>query len=529
MTLLVPGNAAGEHSKIKIEREASSRRAALAARSTKSCRLRRSLALYYITDTVLELRIDPRAKLPVYRQIIDQTHFAINTGALAPGQELPSLRALSERHGIAGNTIVKAFRALADRGLVSSGPRSVYRVRGKSAKAAEAGASRYAARGVSASKSEVHAAIRSLDRGLFPYSFCKITEDYLTLDPEACNVIHSDGSGTKSVLAYLRYRETGDAAVFRGIAQDSIVMNLDDLLCVGAIDHVVCSSTINRNAKRVGADVLSALITGTDEFLARLRQQSVGIHNGGGETADVGDLTPTVVVDSCTTAVMKKSAVVGGEGIGAGLAIVGLSSAGRASYEEVENSGIGSNGLTSARHDLLSSHYRDTYPETFDAQIDPAFVYTGPFRLNDPLPGASMSVGDALLSPTRTYAPVVAALLSAKRSRIKAIIHCSGGGQTKCLRFGRGVHFIKDDLLPVPPIFKVIQRVSKTAWKEMYQVYNMGHRLEIYCVPRDVKLVIEAARSFGVVARQIGRTEPSDAGNRLTLTHGARRLTYRAG
>jgi phosphoribosylformylglycinamidine cyclo-ligase len=305
-------------------------------------------------------------------------------------------------------------------------------------------------------------------------------------------------------------------------------MNLDDLLCVGAVDRIVCSSTINRNAKRVGADVLAALIAGTDEFLTRLRQQGVGIHNGGGETADVGDLTPTVLVDSCTTAVMKKSDVVGGDGIGPGLAIVGLSSAGRSSYEEVENSGIGSNGLTSARHDLLSSHYRDNYPETFDPQIDPALVYTGPFRLSDPLPGSALSVGAALLSPTRTYAPVVAALLSAKRGRIKAIVHCSGGGQTKCLRFGRGVHFIKDALLPIPPIFRAIQRVSKTAWKEMYQVYNMGHRLEIYCSPRDVKAVIEAAHALGIQAQQIGRTEPSDTGNRLTLSHGARRLTYGA-
>ena len=480
---------------------------------------------------MLELRIDPQAKLPVYRQIIDQTHFAINTGVLAPGQELPSLRALSERHGIAVNTIVKAFRALAERGLVSSGPRSVYRVKGRSAQKAPkraAEASRYAARGVSASKREVHTAIQALDRGLFPLSFCKITEDYLTLDPESCNVIHADGSGSKSVLAYLRYRETGDASVFRGIAQDSIVMNLDDLLCVGATDRIVCSSTINRNAKRAGADVLAALIAGTDEFLGRLRRQGVGIHNGGGETADVGDLTPTLVVDSCTTTVMRKSDVVGGDGIPAGLAIVGLASSGRASYEDAENSGIGSNGLTSARHDLLSSHYRDTYPETFDPQIAAELVYTGPFRMAEALPGSSMSVGEALLSPTRSYAPLIAALLGAKRSRIKAIVHCSGGGQTKCLRFGRNVHFIKDAMLPIPPIFNVIQRVSKTAWKEMYQVYNMGHRMEIYCAPRDVKLVVEAARSFGIAAQKIGRTEKSDAGNCLTVSHGARTLRYRA-
>ena len=490
-------------------------------------RLQSPPRLYYGTDTVLELHLDPGAKLPVYRQIIDQTHFAINTGALAPGQELPSLRALSERHGIAVNTIVKAFRALADRGLVSSGPRSVYRVRGRKTRAA-AGASRYAARGVSSSKDEVHSAIRALDRGLYPRAFCKITEDYLTADPEACNIIHADGSGTKSILGYLQYRETGDAKVFRGIAQDSIVMNLDDLLCVGATRRIVCSSTINRNAKRAGAEVLSELILGTEAFLARLRQLGVEIHNGGGETADVGDLTPTLVVDSCTSTVMPKKDVIGGEGISSGLAIVGLSSAGRASYEDAENSGIGSNGLTSARHDLLSSHYRDAYPETFDGQIAPALVYTGPFRLSDRLPGSAQSVGEALLSPTRTYAPLIAALLGAKRSRIKAIVHCSGGGQTKCVRFGRDVHFIKDELLPIPAIFATIQRVSKTPWKEMYQVYNMGHRMEIYCAPRDVKFVIDAAKSFGIDARKIGRTEKSDSGNRLTLSHGGRRLSYGA-
>jgi phosphoribosylformylglycinamidine cyclo-ligase len=479
---------------------------------------------------VFEFKIDARAKVPVYRQLIDQAHFAINTGVLAPGQRLPSLRAISNAHGVAVNTIVKAFKALEERGLISAGPRSGYHVCASSATAvrvAEAGASRYQARGVSATKQEVHAAIEKLDPGLFPLAFCKITEDYLTGDPDLCNVIHADGSGSKSLLAYLHYRETGDARVFRGIAQDSIVMNLDDLACVGATGRILCSSTINRNAKRIGANVLAELISGTDEFLAQLRAQGVGVHNGGGETADVGDLTPTVVVDSCTAAVMRKADVIAGEGIKAGLSIVGLSSTGQARYEDRENSGIGSNGLTSARHDLLGSHYRKKYPETFDPQIDKALVYTGPYRLEDKLPGSSLSVGEALLSPTRSYAPVITALLSSERRRVRGIVHCSGGGQTKCLRFGNQVHFIKDELMVIPPVFRTIQRVSKTPWKEMYQVYNMGHRMEIYCLPRDARTIIAAARDFGIDAQVIGRTEKNDGGkNQLSVVHGKQTLRY---
>ncbi|HTV24689.1 MAG TPA: GntR family transcriptional regulator, partial [Polyangiaceae bacterium] len=298
---------------------------------------------------MFEFKIDPQAKLPVYRQLIDQAHFAINTGALVPGQRLPSLRSISSAHNVAVNTVAKAFKALEQRGLVRAGRGSGYRVReaataSKPAKKQRETASRYQARGVSATKHEVHAAVDRLDRGLFPLAFCKITEDYLTGDPDLCNVIHADGSGSKSLLAYLQYRETGDASVFRGIAQDSIVMNLDDLACVGATSRILCSSTINRNAKRIGADVLGHLIAGTDEFLTRLREQGVGVFNGGGETADVGDLTPTVVVDSCTAAVLRKEHVIAGEGIRAGLSIVGLSSSGQASYEARENSGIGSNG-----------------------------------------------------------------------------------------------------------------------------------------------------------------------------------------
>jgi phosphoribosylformylglycinamidine cyclo-ligase len=480
---------------------------------------------------VFQFKVDAHAKLPVYRQLIDQAHFAINTGALSPGERLPSLRVISTNHGIAVNTVVKAFKVLEERGLISSGPRSGYRVVGAASAAtrqsAEAGASRYQARGVSATKQEVHAAIEKLDRGLFPLAFCKITEDFLTGDPDLCNVIHADGSGSKSLLAYLHYRETGEAQVFRGIAQDSIVMNLDDLLCVGVTGRILCSSTINRNAKRIGANVLAELISGTDAFLSKLRQQGVDVQNGGGETADVGDLTPTVVVDSCTAAVMRKADVIAGEGIKAGLSIVGLSSTGQARYEDRENSGIGSNGLTSARHDLLGSYYRKTYPETFDAQIPKELVYTGPYRLSDKLPGSALSVGEALLSPTRSYAPVVRALLAQERRRVRGIVHCSGGGQTKCLRFGRDVHFIKDQLLPIPPVFKTIQRVSKTPWKEMYQVYNMGHRMEIYCLPRDARTIIAAARDFGIEAQVVGRTEKSDAAhNLLSIKHGKQTLRY---
>jgi phosphoribosylformylglycinamidine cyclo-ligase len=484
---------------------------------------------------VFRLEIKPGSKLPVYRQIIDQTHFAINTGALTAGQRLPSLRQLSERHEVAVNTVVKAFKALEQRGLVRAGARSGYRVVGPARERTQAragsdgSASRYQARGVSATKHEVHGAIATLDPGLFPQAFCKITEDYLTGDPDLCNVIHADGSGTKSILAYLQYRETGDASVFRGIAQDSLVMNLDDLACAGVTNRILVSATINRNAKRVGADVLRELILGTEAFLERLREHGIGIWSGGGETADVGDLTPTLVVDSCCSAVLRKSDVITGAGIRPGLVIVGLESGGQAKYEDAENSGIGSNGLTSARHDLLSSHYRQHYPETFDAGVDPALIYTGPFRLSDALPASRQRVGEALLSPTRSYAPVIRQLFGTDRRWIKGLVHCSGGGQTKCLRFGRGVHFIKDSLLPIPPIFRTIQRVSKTPWKEMYQVYNMGHRMEVYCTARDASQVIAAARDFGIQAQRIGRTEPSTGeGNHLSIQHGARVLRYGA-
>lgn len=364
---------------------------------------------------------------------------------------------------------------------------------------------------------------------MYPGAFCKITEDYLTGDKEKCNIIHSDGSGTKSILGYLYWKETGDPSVFRGIAQDSIVMNVDDLLCVGATGPILLSSTINRNAKNIPGEILGELIAGTEEFLQLMRKSGIQIRSGGGETADVGDLTGTVVVDSCATAVMKKKQVITGARIKPGLVIVGLSSAGQATYESKENSGIGSNGLTSARHDLLNSYYKRTFPETFDKNIDPKLVYCGPYRIKNPLPGSTMTVGEAILSPTRSYAPIIAKLLEENRNKIHGIVHCSGGGQTKCLHFGKGAHFVKDNLLPTPPIFKAIQKASGTSIKEMYQVYNMGHRMEIYCKPTTAKRVIEIAKDFGVVAQKIGYTEKSqkpDNTNHLTLYSGRRKLTY---
>lgn len=490
----------------------------------------------------MQLNIRTKDKIPVYKQVADQIHFAIKTGKLPPGQRLPSLRQVAEGHHLAVNTVVKAFKSLEQAGLVTASPRRGYQVvaqkqvqrrpqtqpsRGTMA----AGGGRYAARGVSSSKEEVHAVVDQMDRGIFPGAFCKITEDYLTGDPEKCNIIHSDGSGTKSTIAYLHYRETGDASVFRGIAQDSIVMNIDDLLCVGATGNILLSSTVNRNARNFPGKALAELIDGTECFLQKMRQLGVDVYSGGGETADVGDLTGTVTVDSCATAVMRKSEVINGDAIVPGLVIIGISSAGTCDYEPGENSGIGSNGLTSARHDMLAPYYRKKYPETYDPQTDKQLVYCGPYRLEDPLEGSSLNVGQALLSPTRSYAPVVARLLREAPGRVRGLIHCSGGGQTKCLRFGLHVHYIKDKLLPTPPIFKAIQQASGTSSKEMYQVYNMGHRLEIYCRKRDAKALLSIIHDFGLEADVIGRTEKSqlpEGRNHLTLYHGKQALKYKA-
>ena len=397
----------------------------------------------------------------------------------------------------------------------------------KMAKKIETG--RYAARGVSAGKEEVHAAVDKLDQGVFKGAFCKITKDFLTGDKNKCNVIHSDGSGTKSIIAYLHFRETGDASVFRGISQDSIVMNIDDLLCIGAAERILISNTVNRNAKNFSGAALAQLILGAEDFLAKLRKLGVGIYSGGGETADVGDLTGAVVVDSCAVAVMQRKNVISGAGIKAGLSIVGLSSAGKAKYEDFENSGIGSNGLTSARHDMLSAYYRKKYPETFAPNTDKKFVYCGPFKLEDKLEGSKMTVGQALLSPTRTYAPVIMKIIKKYPDLIKGLVHCSGGGQTKCLRFGKGVHFVKDNLLPVPPIFKAIQKASKTTDREMFEVYNMGHRMEVYCKPADAAKVIAVAKGFGIDAAVVGRTEKSkrpDGKNHVTIMHDSKTIEY---
>lgn len=388
---------------------------------------------------------------------------------------------------------------------------------------------RYAQRGVSAGKEEVHSAVDKLDRGIFPSAFCKITEDYLTGSRKKCNVIHSDGSGTKSIIAYLYYKETGDASVFKGISQDSIVMNIDDLLCIGVYDRILLSNTLNRNAKNIDGKALAALINGAEEFLATLRKCGVKIYGGGGETADTGDITGTVAVDSCAVAVMDKKSVISGDAIKPGLAIVGLASFGKASYETFENSGIGSNGLTSARHDMLCKYYAKKYPETFDKNIDKKFVYCGPYKFADKLPDSNMTVAEAILSPTRTYAPVIAKLAKKHKNLIKGLVHCSGGGQTKCLRFGKGVHFVKDNLFEPPAVFKAIQDASKTTLKEMYEVYNMGHRMEVYCAEKDVDKVIAVAKSFKIAAQKVGYTEKTqraDGKNHLTIKLGSKRIEY---
>ncbi len=388
---------------------------------------------------------------------------------------------------------------------------------------------RYAARGVSAGKEEVHAAVDKLDSGIFKGAFCKITEDYLTGSKAKCNVIHSDGSGTKSIIAYLYYKETGDTSVFRGISQDSIVMNIDDLLCIGAFERILLSNTVNRNARNFGGKPLAELILGAEEFLAKLRKLGLKIYSGGGETADTGDLTGSVVVDSCAVAVMRRKDVISGTGIKAGLSIVGLSSAGKASYEDEENSGIGSNGLTSARHDMLCPYYRDAYPETYDSNTPKNLVYCGPYKLGDKLEGSTLTIGKALLSPTRTYAPVIMKIAKKYPGLIKGLVHCSGGGQTKCVRFGRGVHFVKDSLMPVPPIFNAIKKASGTSDSEMFEVYNMGHRMEVYCKSSDVDKVVKTANSFGIEAAEIGHTLKSsraDGKNHVTIKYAGKVLEY---
>lgn len=381
---------------------------------------------------------------------------------------------------------------------------------------------RYAARGVSAEKHDVHQVVDQLDQGLFPGSFCKVTRDVIAGSDTHCNIIHADGSGTKSVLAYLQYRETGDPTAFHGIAQDSIVMNLDDLLCVGATQNILLSNTINRNAKNCPGEVIKALIEGSEMFIASMQDLGVNLISGGGETADVGDLTGTLTVDSNAVVRLARTEVMAND-IQPGHVIIGLASSGQCSYEQCFNSGIGSNGLTSARHELLDRYYADQYPESFDTSIPKELAYCGPYRLESPLPGSdNMTVGEAILSPTRTFAPVVKTLLETYAPMISGLIHCSGGAQTKCLKFGRNLHYVKDNLFPVPAIFDAIQAASQSSDEEMYQVFNMGHRLEVYAPDNIARDVIDIAASYGIAAQVIGYTEPNPH-NKLSLRNPAGR------
>jgi len=383
----------------------------------------------------------------------------------------------------------------------------------------------YLSRGVSPTKDDVHKAISRHSKGEFPGAFCKVVADPMG-DPEWCSMMHADGAGTKSILAYLSYKETGDATVFRGIAQDSLVMNIDDLLCVGAAGPFLVSNTIGRNAHRIPGNLIAEVITGYDEMAQRLTDLGVPVVMTGGETADVGDLVATMIVDSTVFTRLRRADVIDAGNIRAGDVIIGLSSVGKAVYESFENSGIGSNGLTAARHLLLSDHYRDTYPEGFSPTIPADKVYNGPWRMNDPLPNSSMTVGQALLSPTRTYAPVLAAVLTSYRSDVHGIIHCTGGGQVKCRGFGNNVHYIKDNLFPVPPVFAAIQSVSDTPLKEMYQIFNMGHRMELMCKAGAAEGIIAKAAELGIEARIVGRVESSSGENRVTITSGGEVLEY---
>jgi phosphoribosylformylglycinamidine cyclo-ligase len=376
---------------------------------------------------------------------------------------------------------------------------------------------RYAQRGVSASKEDVHNAIKNVDKGLFPQAFCKIVPDYLTGDKDYCLVMHADGAGTKSSLAYMYWKETGDLSVWKGIAQDALIMNIDDLLCVGATDNIMLSSTIGRNKNKIPGEVISAIINGSEELLKDLKEFGVTIHSTGGETADVGDLVRTIIVDSTVTARMKRTDVIDNSTIKAGDVIVGLESFGQASYETEYNGGMGSNGLTSARHDVFEKYLATKYPESFDQEVPEDLVYSGSKKLTDLVDGSDLNAGKLVLSPTRTYAPIIKSILSKYTNKeIHGMVHCSGGAQTKILHFVKNLHIIKDNLFGVPPLFKLIQAQSKTDWKEMYQVFNMGHRMELY-VPQEIADdVIEISKSFNVDAKIVGRVETSET-KKLTI------------
>lgn len=369
---------------------------------------------------------------------------------------------------------------------------------------------RYMLRGVSASKEDVHNAIKNVDKGIFPNAFCKIIPDILGGDAEYCNIMHADGAGTKSSLAYAYWRETGDLSVWKGIAQDALIMNIDDLLCVGATDRILLSSTIGRNKNLIPGEVISAIINGTEELLADLRELGVNIYSTGGETADVGDLVRTIIVDSTVTCRMRRDEVIDNANIRPGDVIVGLASYGQATYETRYNGGMGSNGLTSARHDVFAKYLAEKYPETFDAAVPDELVYSGSCHLTDPVEGTGLDAGLLVLSPTRTYAPVIKAILDVMRHDIHGMVHCSGGAQTKVMNFVGDVHVIKDNMFPVPPLFELIQKQSGTDWKEMYKVFNMGHRMEIFLAPDHAQRVIDIAQSFGIEAQIVGRVEADD-------------------
>ena len=375
---------------------------------------------------------------------------------------------------------------------------------------------RYDLRGVSASKEDVHNAIKNVDKGLYPKAFCKIIPDILGGDPEYCNIMHADGAGTKSSLAYLYWKETGDISVWKGIAQDALIMNIDDLLCVGATDNILLSSTIGRNKLLIPGEVISAIINGTEELLKELRDLGVNIISTGGETADVGDLVRTIIVDSTVTCRMKRSDVIDNANIKAGDVIVGLSSYGQATYEKEYNGGMGSNGLTSARHDVFAKYLAEKYPESYDMNVPNEHIYSGNTKLTDSVDGVDIDAGKLVLSPTRTYAPVIKKILDLMRDKIHGMVHCSGGAQTKILHFIQNKHIIKDNLFPTPPLFKLIQEQSVTDWKEMYKVFNMGHRMEIYLSPEYAEDIIKIAQSFNIDARIVGRVEDSQE-NKLTI------------
>lgn len=376
---------------------------------------------------------------------------------------------------------------------------------------------RYMQRGVSASKEDVHKAIANLDKGLFPQAFCKISPDILGGDADYCNIMHADGAGTKSSLAYLYWKETGDISVWRGIAQDAVVMNTDDLICVGATDQMLLSSTIGRNKNLIPGEVIAEIINGTEEVLQMLRDNGIGIYSTGGETADVGDLVRTIIVDSTVIGRMKRSDVISNGNIQAGDVIIGLASDGRANYETTYNGGMGSNGLTSARHDVLGKYLANKYPESFDPSVPSDLVYSGSRTLTEAVPGTPLNVGQLILSPTRTYAPVVKALLTELRPHLHGMVHCSGGAQTKVMHFVNSVHVIKDNLFPIPPLFDLIQKESGTSFQEMYQVFNMGHRLEVYANPAHTDEIIRISQSFGIPAQIVGRVEAS-ATKKLTIS-----------